>query len=298
MDDRTLEDLSAYVDGELDPDAHARVAELLASSPEARALLDDLTAGRELARAATLPRPSAEEARLIDAAVLAPTPAVAEKRAATQPAPARPRRSSPRRRGRPPWPYFVAAASFALVLSLGIAVLAQVLGRGTTREAATPTSAATTAAPTPATEESAPNPPAALRRPAASLDSSAGAPPETAAAPAPQHAAPALYLSGVQVDDAIGLAALARGTTAPVESREDAGAALVGLAEASGADLADLASCLAAAGPGVAVRVDVGSFGAQPAYLIVLRSPDVAGATVTAVARGTCAVLATTPAAP
>lgn len=286
MDEWTIEDLSAYLDGELDREGRARVEDLVATSAEARSLYERLAAGRELARSSALASPTQEEAAALDAAVLAsiaPTTA-----ASSMPA----RRSSPRRRGRPPWPYFAAAAAFALVLSLGIAVLAQVVGREGSREA-------TTAVTTTAADETAASPsPSARMHPAA--PSNKYAPPTQADAQgaAPPPASAQLYLSGVRVDDTAGLAALAQGTTPPLEPRDAAIAELVTLAHATGTDLADLSTCLASTAPGVPVRVDVGSYGGQPAYLVVTRGPTTADVTVTALARGTCARLATVPAAP
>lgn len=306
MDDQTLEDLSAYLDGELDPAGRARVADLVATSEEARAILDRLAAGRELTRSAAVPAPTSAEAAALDAGVLSPMPG-----ALTVGGPSgeggqvavAPRRPSPRRRGRPPWPYFAAAAALALVLSLGVAVLAQVLGRGTTREATAPATAATT----PATKAPAPSAvegeatataPAAPTRPAAPLDRTSDPSSAAAGSAVPPAGTAQLYLSGVRVGDPAGLAALAGGTTPTGESRDEAITTLLGLAGASGTGLADLSTCLSAAGPGVPVRVDVGTFGTQPAYLVVLASPGEAGTTVTALARGTCAVLATVPVPP
>lgn len=268
MDERTTEDLSAYLDDELGPAESARIAGLVASSAQARSELDRLAAARDLVRAAAA-RPTGTEVEAMDAAVLAPT----------RPAPLPVRAASPRKRGRPSWPYFVVAASIAVILSLGMVVLVQVIGRDTgssTAAVSRPESQVESDAPSEVSGD------ATVRDPGTALPAPASLPPRE----------PELYLSDLAVADSTGLAALAGRGPAPKWSRDEGIADLVELGAGAGLDRAELETCLAAAGPGVPVRVDVGSFAGAPAFLVVLADADTSNATVAAVARSSCTPIA------
>lgn len=291
MDEHVTQELSAYLDDELDPETRARVAALLDSSGDARVALDRLAAGRDLVRAGAT-APTAAEAAAVDSAVSSalagPRTSRTGPRARDVPAVAS-RRKSPHKRGRPPWPYFAAAASLAVVLSLGIIVLAQVFGRGSTNDRAAVVS---TTAESPAT---------AAGAPPGSADSLEQAP-TAAASPRPRErpgpagnaaAGPALYLSGATVQDDAGLAGFAAGAPNPDGPRDDVVNQLVELASAAGLDGDGLARCLGTTAPAVPARVDVGTFGGAPAYIIVLVEPGSPEADVVALTRQDCVVLGT-----
>lgn len=286
MDERVAQELSAYLDGELGPDARARVEALLASSTEARVTLDRLAAGRDAVRSGAT-APHAAEIAALDAAVLSAG-------SNEQMEPAASRRISPRKRGRPPWPYFAAAASFAVVLSLGIVVLAQVFGHNSSRDtaavattAASPPSAAATPSSLPTqADRVAPAPVAEQVGPRGSSRSGAAVSPS---------GLPELFLSGVAVNDAAGLAGLATDSPAATTSRDEAVRYLVELASGSRTDEPALARCLEATAPAVPVRVDVGTFGGAPAFLVVLAPPGSPPNAVVALATSDCTTLATAP---
>lgn len=259
MAEPTADELSAYIDEELGPDERARVERWLAASSEARAQLDRLVAARDEVPSAAMD-PTGAEARAMDAVV---------------PVPVRP--ASPRKRGRPPWPYFAAAASIAVVLSLGIVVLAQITGRDTSSKTPSNTAAATRS-------DTAPDRTARSEVPSEVPDDAGG--------PGPPAREPELYLSGLEVADPAGLSTLAGRSPAPTWTRSDGIAYLVGLGEGAGIDRTELGTCLAAAGPAVPARVDVGTFAGTPAFLVALAEPGTPGVTVAAIARGSCTLLA------
>lgn len=281
------EEISAYLDGELDPQDRMRVADLLTSSAAARAELDRLAAVRSLIRAGAA-APTLSEARALDTVVLAHEPPAQPR--------ATPARPSPRKRGRPPWPYFAAAAALALVLSGGIAVLAQVLGRGSSPDTAAETTIAAVA------PDAGAAPPMDGSGDATSAPGAAGGPleqnqpnlnmqrPNSAAS---RPAEPELYLSGAVIAGASQLGGVSTGAPSPRWTREQAMNDLVGLGSAAGLDPAELSRCLGASGQGIPTRVVVGTYAGTPAYIVVLADPGSGAVTVVALARDGCALLAT-----
>lgn len=282
MDEPTTEDLSAFLDDELGTADRERVESILATSAAARAELDRLAYARDQVRAGAEHLSAAESAAL-DAEVLGTRPLGAV--AGVHTPPARRNRTSPRKRGRPSWPYFAAAASIAVVLSLGIVVLAQLVGRDTRTDSAAPprSEAPTNTGPRTEALDVRPDPGAQPRQGAA--------PPQPE--PAPYVApAPELYLSGVAVADAAGLGRLVQPGPAPSWSRVEGIADLADLGAGAGIDRAELEACLGAAGPGVPVRVDVGTYAGTAAFIVVLADPATSARTAVAVSRGVCTPLA------
>ena len=269
------ERLSAFLDGELDPAETASVEAEVSADPNLAALLARLRAARDATAADPPPVLTRDEAERLDDVVLAAlevtTPLV------------RPRGAPPGpRRGRSALPYFAAAASLALVLSVGIAVFATSLRPGGNR----PPQAGVTETRTERHKSTAPEG-AAGYGPAGGA---AGPAPGEAAA-ALTAAAPALYVDAgdLATDDDLArlLAATPTASIAASDARERLAAAAGGLG-----DYGDLRQCLAGVTDAlVPMRVDAGRWKGKGAYFVSGGPRGSPARQVVVLARPRCATL-------
>jgi len=283
--------LCAFLDGELEPDARARIEAELERTPDARARLERLRAARDLVRGSAAPLSSAEAERL-DAAVAAALDSSAVPRDAAVMTSGKGRPPSPRKRGRPPWPYFAAAAAVAVVLSIGLVLLAQAMGGRTS-------SSDIAGGPT---ETAGSGPAAVQREPSAASDLTGGSTASESAAPGADQGlavpktqqGPILVLSDVQVADTSGLAELLAVSPSVPTDREQAINELVALA--SGAGQGDLRPCLNGLADSVTpARVDAGTFAGAPAWFVSGGLRGQAATTVSVFGRTSCALTAAFP---
>lgn len=280
MDD--IEDLSAYLDGEIAGPDLTRIEDAAADDPEAATRLRALRSARD-AVAAVEAAPTEDELAGLDAVVLAHLARPAAPPSATG---AR-RRRSPRSQGRPAWPYFAAAAGIAVVLSMGLALLAQTFGGKVTSTdvAEAPRQPTSTG---PGTESTPPTDPSA-----AGVASDA-APQAEAPAYGPRAGAPRLFLSEVTVTDVAELGGLLAAASPVPADREYAIDQLADLATAAGAP--DLGSCLRRLPADlVPSRVDSGSLGGEAAWFVAAGPPGGEAAVLYALAPLTCELLGRYP---